>query len=131
MAMEGALKLKEVSYIHAEGYPAGEMKHGPIALIDRNMPVVALAVDDGSREKMISNIEQVRARDGRVIGVLSEGDDELASKCDESLALPRTTPLLYPILTAVPMQLISYHMALKRGCDVDQPRNLAKTVTVE
>ena len=131
MAMEGALKLKEVSYIHAEGYPAGEMKHGPIALIDKNMPVVALAVDDGSREKMISNIEQVRAREGRVIGILSEGDDELAAKCDDCLMLPRTTPLLYPMLTAIPMQLISYHMALRRGCDVDQPRNLAKTVTVE
>ncbi len=131
MAMEGALKLKEVSYIHAEGYPAGEMKHGPIALIDRTMPVVALAVDDGSREKMLSNIEQVRARDGIVVGIVTEGDDEIASKCAMSLALPRTTPLLYPLLTALPMQLLSYHIAERRGCDVDQPRNLAKTVTVE
>ncbi len=131
MAMEGALKLKEVSYIHAEGYPAGEMKHGPIALIDRAMPVVAIALDDGTRDKMLSNIEQVRARDGIVLGIVSEGDDELASKCDYALALPRTTPLLSPLLSAIPMQLLSYHIAIHRGCDVDQPRNLAKTVTVE
>jgi glucosamine--fructose-6-phosphate aminotransferase (isomerizing) len=145
MAMEGALKLKEVSYIHAEGYPAGEMKHGPIALIDRTVPTVAIALDDGTREKMLSNIEQVRARDGIVIGIISEGDGELAAKCDEVLAIPRLPsaaggssseaagvgPLLYPLLTAVPMQLLSYHIAVKRGCDVDQPRNLAKTVTVE
>jgi glucosamine--fructose-6-phosphate aminotransferase (isomerizing) len=145
MAMEGALKLKEVSYIHAEGYPAGEMKHGPIALIDRTVPTVAIALDDGTREKMLSNIEQVRARDGIVIGIISEGDAELAAKCDEVLAIPRLPsaaggssseaagvgPLLYPLLTAVPMQLLSYHIAVKRGCDVDQPRNLAKTVTVE
>jgi glucosamine--fructose-6-phosphate aminotransferase (isomerizing) len=131
MAMEGALKLKEVSYIHAEGYPAGEMKHGPIALIDRTMPVVALAVDDGTRDKMLSNIEQVRARDGIVVGIVSEGDVEIASKCAYVLEMPRTTPLLYPLLTAIPMQLLSYHIALRRGCDVDQPRNLAKTVTVE
>jgi glucosamine--fructose-6-phosphate aminotransferase (isomerizing) len=131
MAMEGALKLKEVSYIHAEGYPAGEMKHGPIALIDKSMPVVAIALDDGTRDKMLSNIEQVRARDGIVIGIVSEGDGEIASKCDHVLELPRTTPLLYPLLSAVPMQLLSYHIAVRRGCDVDQPRNLAKTVTVE
>ncbi len=131
MAMEGALKLKEVSYIHAEGYPAGEMKHGPIALIDKTMPVVALALDDGTRDKMLSNMEQVRARDGIVIGIVSEGDDELAAKCDYVLALPRSTPLLYPLLSAIPMQLLSYHIAVRRGCDVDQPRNLAKTVTVE
>ncbi len=138
MAMEGALKLKEVSYIHAEGYPAGEMKHGPIALIDRTVPVVAIALDDGTREKMLSNIEQVRARDGVVIGIISEGDHELAAKCDHALMMPRLSglatgvgPLLYPLLTAIPMQLLSYHIAVKRGCDVDQPRNLAKTVTVE
>lgn len=131
MAMEGALKLKEVSYIHAEGYPAGEMKHGPIALIDAAMPVVAIAVDDGTREKMLSNIEQVRARDGIVIGILTVGESEIAEKCDHALFLPRTTPLLYPLLTAIPMQLLSYHIAIRRGCDVDQPRNLAKTVTVE
>ena len=131
MAMEGALKLKEVSYIHAEGYPAGEMKHGPIALIDRNMPVVALALDDGTRDKMLSNIEQVRARDGVVIGVITEGDTELASKCEHVIELPPAPPLLYPLLSAIPMQLLSYHIAVRRGCDVDQPRNLAKTVTVE
>ncbi len=131
MAMEGALKLKEVSYIHAEGYPAGEMKHGPIALIDRQMPVVAIALDDGTRDKMLSNIEQVRARDGIVIGITTEGDDELAAKCDHVIALPPAPPLLYPMLAAIPMQLLSYHIAVRRGCDVDQPRNLAKTVTVE
>jgi glucosamine--fructose-6-phosphate aminotransferase (isomerizing) len=138
MAMEGALKLKEVSYIHAEGYPAGEMKHGPIALIDRTMPVVAIALDDGTREKMLSNIEQVRAREGFVIGIVSEGDGELASKCEHVLEMPRLAgdgtgvgPLLYPLVTALPMQLLSYHIAVRRGCDVDQPRNLAKTVTVE
>jgi glucosamine--fructose-6-phosphate aminotransferase (isomerizing) len=131
MAMEGALKLKEVSYIHAEGYPAGEMKHGPIALIDKQMPVVAIAVDDGARDKMLSNIEQVRARDGIVIGIITQGDSEVAQRCDSVLELPRTTPLLYPLLTAIPMQLLSYHIAVRRGCDVDQPRNLAKTVTVE
>ncbi len=131
MAMEGALKLKEVSYIHAEGYPAGEMKHGPIALIDREMPVVAIALDDGTRDKMLSNIEQVRARDGIVIGLVSEGDSQIGTKCDEVVELPRTTPLLYPLLSAIPMQLLAYHIAVRRGCDVDQPRNLAKTVTVE
>jgi glucosamine--fructose-6-phosphate aminotransferase (isomerizing) len=131
MAMEGALKLKEVSYIHAEGYPAGEMKHGPIALIDRTMPVVALALDDGTRDKMLSNIEQVRAREGVVIGIVTEGDTELAAKCQYVLELPAAPPLLYPLLAAVPMQLLSYHIAVRRGCDVDQPRNLAKTVTVE
>jgi len=134
IAMEGALKLKEVSYIHAEGYPAGEMKHGPIALINRDVPIIALALDDGTRAKMISNIEQVRARDGRVVGIISEGDRELAAKCDEVLEVPRLQgdlPLLYPLLTAIPMQLLAYHIAVERGCDVDQPRNLAKTVTVE
>ena len=131
MALEGALKLKEVSYIHAEGYPAGEMKHGPIALIDRSMPVVAIALDDGTREKMLSNIEQVRAREGIVVGIITAGDTELAAKCDFALELPPYDALLYPLLSAIPMQLLSYHIATKRGCDVDQPRNLAKTVTVE
>ncbi len=137
VAMEGALKLKEVSYIHAEGYPAGEMKHGPIALIDERMPVVAIAVQDGSRDKMLSNIEQVRARDGVVIALASEGDDEIASKADEVIWVPHlggapdVAPLLLPVLTVAPLQLLAYHIALWRGCDVDQPRNLAKTVTVE
>jgi len=131
IAMEGALKLKEVSYIHAEGYPAGEMKHGPIALIDREMPVILIAMRDGLRDKMISNIEQVRARDGVVIALASEGDEEVAALADHVIFLPETTPLLMPLLTVIPLQLLAYHIAVRRGCDVDQPRNLAKTVTVE
>jgi glucosamine--fructose-6-phosphate aminotransferase (isomerizing) len=131
IAMEGALKLKEVSYIHAEGYPAGEMKHGPIALIDREMPVILIAVRDGLREKLISNIEQVRARDGVVIVLASEGDEEVAALADHVIFLPETTPLLMPLLTVIPLQLLAYYIAVRRGCDVDQPRNLAKTVTVE
>jgi len=131
VAMEGALKLKEVSYIHAEGYPAGEMKHGPIALINGEMPVAAIVVRDGLRDKMLSNIEQVKARDGLVIALANEGDEEVARKADYVVELPQTTPLLMPLLTVLPMQLLAYHIALLRGCDVDQPRNLAKTVTVE
>jgi len=131
IAMEGALKLKEISYIHAEGYPAGEMKHGPIALIDETMPTVAIAVRDGLREKMLSNIEQVKARDGIVIAVVTEGDAELAAKVDHAIEVPEAPPLLLPALTVVPLQLLAYHIAVLRGCDVDQPRNLAKTVTVE
>jgi glucosamine--fructose-6-phosphate aminotransferase (isomerizing) len=131
VAMEGALKLKEISYIHAEAYPAGEMKHGPIALIDETMPVAAIAVRDGLRDKMVSNIEQVKARDGIVIALLNEGDSELAAKVDCSIAVPEIAPALLPVLTVVPLQLLAYHIAVLRGCDVDQPRNLAKTVTVE
>ncbi len=131
IAMEGALKLKEVSYIHAEGYPAGEMKHGPIAIIDQEMPVVAIAVRDGLRDKMVSNLEQVKARDGVVIALASEGDDEMTTLADHVIFLPETTPLLMPLLTVVPLQLLAYHIAVRRGCDVDQPRHLAKTVTVE
>ncbi|MCH7811792.1 MAG: glutamine--fructose-6-phosphate transaminase (isomerizing) [Chloroflexi bacterium] len=131
VAMEGALKLKELSYIHAEGYPAGEMKHGPIALIDEAMPTIAIAVRDGMREKMLSNIEQVKARAGTVIALVNEGDRELAAKVDHVIEVPETTPLLLPLLTLLPLQLLAYHIALRRGCDVDQPRNLAKTVTVE
>jgi glucosamine--fructose-6-phosphate aminotransferase (isomerizing) len=131
IAMEGALKLKEISYIHAEGYPAGEMKHGPIALIDEAMPVVAIAVRDGLRQKMLSNIEQVKARDGIVIAVVSEGDAELATKAGHVIEVPEAPALLLPALTVVPLQLLAYHIAVLRGCDVDQPRNLAKTVTVE
>jgi glucosamine--fructose-6-phosphate aminotransferase (isomerizing) len=131
VAMEGALKLKEVSYIHAEGYPAGEMKHGPIALIDKEMPVFALCLNDGLRDKMMSNIEQVRAREGVVIAVATEGDTEIAGKADEVVYLPATSDLLAPVLASIPMQAFSYHVAVRRGCDVDQPRNLAKTVTVE
>ncbi len=131
IAMEGALKLKEVSYIHAEGYPAGEMKHGPIALIDQSVPVVAIALRDDLRGKMLSNVEQVRARDGVVVALASEGDAEVAQKADHVIFVPQAPPLLAPLLTAVPLQLLAYHIAVRRGCDVDQPRNLAKTVTVE
>jgi glucosamine--fructose-6-phosphate aminotransferase (isomerizing) len=129
--MEGALKLKEVSYIHAEGYPAGEMKHGPIALIDREMPVVALVQQDGLRDKMMSNIEQVKAREGTVIAIGTEGDEELREKSDHVIYLPAFSDLLAPVLTSIPLQMFAYHVAVRRGCDVDQPRNLAKTVTVE
>lgn len=131
VALEGALKLKEISYIHAEGYPAGEMKHGPIALIDRDLPVVCIAVRDSVYEKMISNIEQVRARGGHVIAIAEEGDALIAAKADYVITVPHTLPLLTPVLTSVPMQLLAYHFAVRRGCDVDQPRNLAKSVTVE
>jgi glucosamine--fructose-6-phosphate aminotransferase (isomerizing) len=131
VAMEGALKLKEVSYIHAEGYPAGEMKHGPIALIDAEMPVVAIVTRDRLRDKMMNNIEQVKAREGTVIAVATEGDHEVAAKADHVVFIPETTELLSPVLTSIPLQLFAYHVAVRRGCDVDQPRNLAKTVTVE
>jgi glucosamine--fructose-6-phosphate aminotransferase (isomerizing) len=131
IALEGALKLKEISYIHAEGYPAGEMKHGPIALIDKDMPVVAIAVRDSVYEKMVSQIEQVKAREGIVIAVATEGDMLIASKADHVIYTPDTVPLLSPILTVLPLQVFAYHMAVRRGCDVDQPRNLAKSVTVE
>jgi len=131
IALEGALKLKEISYIHAEGYPAGEMKHGPIALIDERMPVVAIAVKDKVYEKMISNIEQVKARGGTVIALATEGDENIARKADHVLYIPQTSPLLTPVLAVIPLQLLAYHIAVRRGCDVDQPRNLAKSVTVE
>ena len=131
IALEGALKLKEISYIHAEGYPAGEMKHGPIALIDENMPVVAVVARDVVRSKMLSNIEQVKARGGIVIAVASEGDNEVASKADHMITVPITSPLLTPVLMVLPLQLLAYHIGVRRGCDVDQPRNLAKSVTVE
>ena len=131
VAMEGALKLKEVSYIHAEGYPAGEMKHGPIALIDQDMPVIALCPRDHLRDKMMSNIEQVKAREGIVIALATEGDREIEEKADRVIYLPEISPLLTPVLASIPLQMFSYHVAVRRGCDVDQPRNLAKTVTVE
>jgi glucosamine--fructose-6-phosphate aminotransferase (isomerizing) len=131
VALEGALKLKELSYVHAEGYPAGEMKHGPIALIDDGLPVVAVAVKDRVYDKLVSAIEQVKARDGWVLAVATEGDTQIAGKADEIIYVPATDPLLTPILTALPMQLLSYYIAVRRGCDVDQPRNLAKSVTVE
>ena len=131
IALEGALKLKEISYIHAEGYPAGEMKHGPIALIDENMPVVAIAPHDAVYEKMLSNVEEVKARSGIVLVVTDELDVDLEAKADAVLVVPKTHDLLSPLLTVLPLQLLAYHIALLRGCDVDQPRNLAKSVTVE
>jgi glucosamine--fructose-6-phosphate aminotransferase (isomerizing) len=131
IALEGALKLKEISYIHAEGYPAGEMKHGPIALIDETMPVVCIAVKDSVYDKMISQVEQVKARGGIVIAVATEGDDFIKTKADYVISIPAAPELLTPVLTAIPMQRLAYEMAVRLGCDVDQPRNLAKSVTVE
>ncbi len=131
VALEGALKLKEISYIHAEGYPAAEMKHGPIALIDENMPVVFIAPRDGTYEKVMSNIQEVRARKGRVIAIANEGDKAIESVAQHVIRIPPTLDFLTPILASVPLQLLAYYMAIKRGCDVDQPRNLAKSVTVE
>ncbi|MGH2604828.1 MAG: SIS domain-containing protein, partial [Dehalococcoidia bacterium] len=131
VAMEGALKMKEVSYIHAEGYPAGEMKHGPIALIDREMPVIALAPADALYDKIISNIEQVHAREGYVLAIGTDGDDRLRERADDIIWVPEGPPALMPVITSIPVQLLAYHIAVWRGCDVDQPRNLAKTVTVE
>lgn len=131
VALEGALKMKEISYLHAEGYPAAEMKHGPIALVDENMPVVVIATRDRVYEKIISNIEEVRARGGRIIAVATEGDDEIDHYADHVLYVPDTLDMLTPILTVVPLQLLAYHVAVARGCDVDRPRNLAKSVTVE
>ena len=130
-ALEGALKLKELSYIHAEGYPAGELKHGPIALITHRVPTVVLAPANGLRSKMISNLEEVKSRDGPVLAVGTEGDDELAGRADWSFPVPELPDLLNPIGYILPLQLLAYHIAVRRGCDVDQPRNLAKTVTVE
>ncbi len=131
VALEGALKLKEISYIHAEGYPAAEMKHGPIALIDEDMPVVFIATKDASYEKIVSNIQEVKARKGRVIAVVTEGDKLLPTMADYVLEVPITHDLLVPLLSVVPLQLLSYYVAVLRGCNVDQPRNLAKSVTVE
>ncbi len=131
LALEGALKLKELSYVHAEGYPAGEMKHGPIALLEDGFPVIALAPRDASYDRMMSNLEEVRARDGRVIAIGHEGDRELSAKADLMLTIPPAGDLLTPMLLSIPMQLLAYHMAVRLGRDVDQPRNLAKSVTVE
>jgi len=131
LALEGALKLKEISYVHAEGYPAGEMKHGPIALIDREMPVVVLATKNGVYEKVISNIEEVKAREGKIIALASPSDQKIAQKVDDIISIPETHPSLTPILLAIPLQLLAYYMADFKGLDVDQPRNLAKSVTVE
>ena len=138
IALEGALKLKEISYIHAEGYPAGEMKHGPNALIDENLPVVVLATRDPDSqesqvhyEKTLSNIQEVRARSGIVVAIACEGDEEVAKMADHLITVPHTRELLFPLLEMIPLQLLAYYIAVRRGCDVDQPRNLAKSVTVE
>ena len=131
VALEGALKLKEISYIHAEGYPAAEMKHGPIALIDEDMPVVFIAPKDSTYEKIVSNIQEVRARGGRIIAVADSEDGEIDDLVDFTIKIPRTIEMLTPILTSIPLQLLAYHIAVKKGLDVDQPRNLAKSVTVE
>ena len=131
IALEGALKLKEISYIHAEGYPAAEMKHGPIALIDENMPVIVVAPNAGHYEKLVSNVQEVKARHGKVIAVVTEGDTEVVQSADHIIEIPPTLEALTPLLTVIPLQLLSYYIAVMRGCDVDRPRNLAKSVTVE
>ena len=131
VALEGALKLKEISYIHAEGYPAAEMKHGPIALIDDNMPVVVIATNKGSYEKVISNIQEVKARKGIIIAIVTEGDEAVKNLADYTIEIPETEEMMVPLLATIPLQLLAYHIAVMRGCNVDQPRNLAKSVTVE
>jgi glucosamine--fructose-6-phosphate aminotransferase (isomerizing) len=131
VALEGALKLKEISYIHAEGYPAAEMKHGPIALIDENMPVVVIATNDSTREKVISNIQEVKARKGKILAIVKENDETIAEMADYFIEIPETEDPLTPLLSVIPLQLLAYHIAVLRGCNVDQPRNLAKSVTVE
>ena len=131
VALEGALKLKEISYIHAEGYPAAEMKHGPIALIDEEMPVFVIATKDASYEKVVSNIQEVKARKGKVIAIVTKGDTEVKAIADHVIEIPETDDVLVPLIATIPMQLLSYHIAVMRGCNVDQPRNLAKSVTVE
>jgi glutamine---fructose-6-phosphate transaminase (isomerizing) len=131
VALEGALKLKEISYIHAEGYPAAEMKHGPIALIDEEMPIFVIATKDASYEKVVSNIQEVKARKGKVIAVVTKGDTEVKAIADHVIEIPETDDVLVPLIATIPMQLLSYHIAVMRGCNVDQPRNLAKSVTVE
>jgi glucosamine--fructose-6-phosphate aminotransferase (isomerizing) len=131
IALEGALKLKEISYIHAEGYPAAEMKHGPIALIDENMPVIIIATNKNAYEKILSNIQEVKARKGIVIAIVTEGERTIADIADYVIEIPETKDPLAPLLSVIPLQLLSYYIAVKRGCNVDQPRNLAKSVTVE
>ena len=131
IALEGALKLKEISYIHAEGYPAAEMKHGPIALVDRETPSVFLMSRGPIFDKVMSNLEEVKARGGPVIAIACEGDEEVAARADEVIYVPEVPEYLQPLVSVVPLQLLAYHIALLRGCDVDKPRNLAKSVTVE
>jgi glucosamine--fructose-6-phosphate aminotransferase (isomerizing) len=131
VALEGALKLKEISYIHAEGYPAAEMKHGPIALIDEKTPTVFLVPRDSLYDKTFSNVEEIKARKGPVIAIATEGDDQIRRKADDVIYLPATLESIFPLLATIPLQLLAYHTAVARGCDVDKPRNLAKSVTVE
>jgi glucosamine--fructose-6-phosphate aminotransferase (isomerizing) len=131
VALEGALKLKEISYIHAEGYPAAEMKHGPIALIDEEMPVFVIATKGTSYEKVVSNIQEVKARKGKIIAIVTEGDSTVKEIADHVIEIPETDEHLVPLLATIPLQLLSYHIAVMRNCNVDQPRNLAKSVTVE
>ena len=131
VALEGALKLKEISYIHAEGYPAAEMKHGPIALVDESTPSVFLIPAGGVAEKVMSNLEEIKARGGPVIAVASEEDEHLARRADEVILVPRVPEHWQPLVKVIPLQLLAYHIALQRGCDIDKPRNLAKSVTVE
>jgi glucosamine--fructose-6-phosphate aminotransferase (isomerizing) len=131
VALEGALKLKEISYIHAEGYPAAEMKHGPIALIDEKMPIVVIAPKQGHYDKVVSNIQEIKARSGKIIAIVTKGDTQVKALADHVIEIPETSDALSPLLTTIPLQLLSYHIAVMRGCNVDQPRNLAKSVTVE
>lgn len=131
IAMEGALKLKEISYVHAEGYPAGEMKHGPISLIDKNFPTVAIATNGFTYEKMVSNIQEIKARNGKVIAVATTGNNEIKSIVDDVIFVPETIDILQPIVNVIPLQLFAYYFADFKGCDIDKPRNLAKSVTVE
>ena len=130
-ALEGALKLKEISYVHAEGYPAAEMKHGPIALVDENTPSVFIVPRCGVYDKVVANVEEIKARGGPVIAIVEEGDREVADLADDVLEIPATPDFLQPVVAAIPLQLLAYHIAVLRGCDVDKPRNLAKSVTVE
>ena len=131
VALEGALKLKEISYIHAEGYPAAEMKHGPIALVDENLPVVFVATKDSFHEKVVSNIQEIKARKGKVISVITEGDETSASLSEDVMIIPEADEIMAPMLSVIPLQLLAYYIGLAKGCDVDKPRNLAKSVTVE
>jgi glucosamine--fructose-6-phosphate aminotransferase (isomerizing) len=131
VALEGALKLKEISYIHAEGYPAAEMKHGPIALIDENMPIFVIATNKGHYEKVVSNIQEIKSRSGKIIAIVTEGDTQVRDIADHVIEVPDTEEALTPLLTTIPLQLLSYHIAVMLNKNVDQPRNLAKSVTVE
>jgi len=131
IALEGALKLKEISYIHAEGYPAAEMKHGPIALVDKKLPVVFVATKDEYHAKIVSNIQEIKARKGKVIAIITEGDDVIPSMADDVFFVPPANEVVAPLLSVIPLQLLSYYIGIAKGCDVDKPRNLAKSVTVE